>query len=303
MKSYLLFIFGVFMMGPGVALAGHEVGNGGNGVVCRNGSGAITTVQLLDYFQYEDKLPYDLGPKSWTYLQKVDFALTRLEKLDSTRATYFQKEANQFTSVTHWQDGPLQSIPDSGFVPVPANCSIQQMAVQHVNNDSQGKRYAVTNDLWNWLDDDGKAGLILHEVIYREEIRLGYTDSIKARYYNAVISSDQINTMTSDAYDDFAKMIFQPVQHAGFAQDKYTINVKVSTTTSLDLHSLLAFPGVDALTWYLIPDPPSWVNLAEDSGILTITPSAANVGSYSLTMVVREDSNGSLAGLTLVVEP
>ena len=41
------------------------------------------------------------------------------------------------------------------------------------------------------LDNNGKAGLILHELIYREAIEGGATESTAVRYFNSMLASNR----------------------------------------------------------------------------------------------------------------
>src|SRR5450432_3077511 len=97
--------------------------------------------------------------------------------------------------------GPLQGISDHGYIPVPPGCRIEQLAIQLKDDDGDGKRYLIDEDYWKGLDNDHRAGLILHEITYREAISLGAKDSIKTRYYTALISSLKPEEMSVDEYE------------------------------------------------------------------------------------------------------
>jgi hypothetical protein len=267
------------------AFAGGEVGNGGNTVVCFGVFDTISSTELLDYYQYADTLPYDLGPAFTNFNDKVKFVLNRLSRLDPERAKNYQIEASQFVQVTRWVNGSIPQVPDSGFVPVPKDCSIEQTAIQYPANRSDGTRYTVTDDIWDRLDENNKAGLILHEIVYREEIRLGYTDSEKARYYNAVISSDQINTMDQNTYNNFSSITFEPVQGVSFNQEDITLSASGNATSSINMNTYLAYAGTEPLSWYLVPDPAKGIAIDINTGVLTITGAT---GTYNYMLVVRE---------------
>ncbi len=55
------------------------------------------------------------------------------------------------------------------------------------------KRYFINQDLWDQLDNDNRAGLLLHEFIYRE---LRTPTSVKVRCYNSIISSNLLNQIS-----------------------------------------------------------------------------------------------------------
>jgi len=73
---------------------------------------------------------------------------------------------------------------DFGQVTFPPGCGPEQIAVQQTPQFPESKTFTVDKTLWDLLDNDSKAGLILHEVIYQEGIRLGHKDSVDARYFN-----------------------------------------------------------------------------------------------------------------------
>jgi hypothetical protein len=155
---------------------GYEAGNGGNVVVCRDGEGVIESVELLDYYEGRElssKLHPALGPNSLTQIEKARYALQRLRRLDGARADGYQASAEKFFAEAAFvKNQILPDTKDYGYVPLPANCKIEQIAVQHTVVD--GKRYHINQDLWNLLTADHQAGLILHEVIYHDALGQGH---------------------------------------------------------------------------------------------------------------------------------
>jgi hypothetical protein len=64
------------------------------------------------------------------------------------------------------------------------------------------KRFSIQRQLWAQLSHDDRAGLVLHEIIYREAIEKGHKDSRMARYLNALVGSQQLDHFTQAQYDD-----------------------------------------------------------------------------------------------------
>jgi hypothetical protein len=78
---------------------------------------------------------------------------------------------------------------------LPKNCELKQIAIQIRNPDLFDKRYVINQDLWNSLDTDNQAALVLHEIIYRMAIEQGASDSVGARLINSLIFSDTVSNL------------------------------------------------------------------------------------------------------------
>lgn len=174
-------------------LEGIHVGNGGDVVTCYGENGSITDIELLDY--YEANLLHgrtvDLGAPDLEIKDKIRIALARLEQLDPKRVQEYRILAEEFWSEVQFLEGiVLTDIPDSQHVALPANknCRIEQVAIQRQPTFPEDFRYIVSKDLWDRLDNTGKAGLILHEIFLNEAIGEDVQHSIGVRYLNALIS-------------------------------------------------------------------------------------------------------------------
>lgn len=187
---------------------GFETGNGGGGVVCRTPSGSVESVELFDVYEGRTlrRQGVDLGAVSLSVDEKVEMAMKRLERLSPLRAALYRQEYGTFFSETLFLKGSqLVLIPDADPVAMPAGCAIEQLAVQRVPLFPEDKRYVIDQDLWDRLDSDGKAGLILHELIYREAIQYGHTKSVFARYLNMKLLSNEIENVRTD--EDFYHLL------------------------------------------------------------------------------------------------
>ncbi len=88
------------------------------------------------------------------------------------------------------------------------SCEIRQVAYQLKEPDSfiGERRYYIKSKYWNRLDIRNKATLILHEVVYREAIRIGHK---KAKYSEAFVKRliDQSWQLDLIEYEKFIENI------------------------------------------------------------------------------------------------
>lgn len=197
-----------------MAERGNVVGNGGDVVFCPGEKG----ITLLDYFEAETlwQIKLDLGEGD--YRQKVINVLNRLQKISETRAKLYKKWFEEFEQNARFIPNIVfQDISDSSHVGIPHGCRIEQVAIQRTPQFDEDRRYLISKDIWDQLDEDSKAGLILHELIYREAINeFDHTNSIPSRYFNAKISSDQIeNWHQQDLYQIYLKLPFWNMRYQG----------------------------------------------------------------------------------------
>jgi hypothetical protein len=166
------------------------VGNGGFVTNCLEDGARMTKV--LDYVEAKDRgIEIDLGPANLNYQQKIDHVLNRFAKMDSMRATMYRQWATEFKFEMK-EVGELGPLADTGSVGVPKGCQkpFAVIAQKGVTELFPGdKRYLVIIDEWNKLNDTAKAGLILHELAYRDLLQHGWGNSPNARYLNSIMSS------------------------------------------------------------------------------------------------------------------
>lgn len=209
MKTTTLTILGAILLWTSICPAGNEGGHGGHTVVCRDAGGKVTPILLLDFYEAEQlwDIHHDLGPAG-DYQSKVQLALERLKRLDPVRSAQYSKWADSFSSEAKWIKGAtLVDIPDSKHLFFAKGCKVEQTINQSEPRFAEDHRYLIDAELWDLLDEDGKAGLILHEVIYREGIASGQTDSRGARYLNVQITSSEFESFTQKEYLDRLKRV------------------------------------------------------------------------------------------------
>jgi hypothetical protein len=195
MKSAL--IAGVLLFSTTSFAAGIGAGNGGQGIICKNGQGTIISVQVADYYEGLSTMPgtaLDLGPATQSYMDIVKYVLARLSQIDPVAASRYLDRAQRFESELMFTTTPLSPI-DDAHDPVEAQpgCSLAQFALQNYPVKPLQSKYIVDQNIWDGADAIAKAGLVLHEVIYTDALEDGQTTSDNTRYFNYLISSNRIS--------------------------------------------------------------------------------------------------------------
>ncbi|MGE9744454.1 hypothetical protein [Bdellovibrio bacteriovorus] len=221
---------------------GDWVGNGGNVISCGD------SLRLLDYYEAEEQrgIALDLGNESMSFQQKVYYVLHRLENVNPTRAKMYKKWFHTFDAETQWFFiGKFLPIRDSGVVIIPEVCNIQQIAIQRPTALIMpgDQRYVIDVRLFERLSEADKAGLILHELIYREAIESGFTSSPGVRYFNQVVSSSLMKNFDSRMMLDLVRTAgLKHVDYHGYAvgleaaQYHEDGNLKTAMVWSGELH-------------------------------------------------------------------
>lgn len=228
----------LLLLGATTSFAGNVRGNGGGGIVCRN-NGAITSVTTLDVYEAAFReINLDFGPEQSTPLGYVNFVLDRLKRLDPQAAESYRALANKFFDADTSRFKPGITLPfteDTGPVAPPVGCALEQIVLQMKPAVPEDRLFTVNKDLFDRLDSQNKAALILHEVIYHELIPLRgvsygtplHPNSFYARYYNETILSQRISEMTPEEYiSKFGQDITTPDNDKGCIMSKaaHTVN-------------------------------------------------------------------------------
>ncbi|KYG63657.1 hypothetical protein AZI86_12565 [Bdellovibrio bacteriovorus] len=179
---------------------GGTVGNGGDVVVCP----ALNTVLLLDIYE-ADKLrgfKLSLGSSELTVKQKIQIAIARLKRLDPVRASTVDYNANTFFKEAKFISGiALRDVEDSLEPFLPAGCHKEQIAIQNAKVVPEDPFYVVNAELWEKLDNDNQAALVIHEAIFRAA--RGTWSSSLVRLLNSAAFSDRFDNLPVGAYYKF----------------------------------------------------------------------------------------------------
>jgi hypothetical protein len=192
-KYNLLAVFTVFLLAKLALAGGSSVGNGGNTIVCADANGQIKSVELLDFYEARIKrgITPDLGDDSLSVDDKVKLALNRLALVDKYVADMVTYQYGLFNTDSVFLPGiHLVTVDDSDHLFVPAGCRQEQTAIQKAPEFPGDKLYNIDQDLWNHMDANNRAGLILHEIFYHMAIEFAKPDnSIGVRFFVSSIAS------------------------------------------------------------------------------------------------------------------
>ena len=194
-----------------------QVGNGGDAVVCSDGS-----ITLLDSFEatYKAGLTIDIDKvaESQTLRAMVNVAVKRLSSRDKYMAKKLRKYANEMVSdfenfnLFHANEDRFRGssvyigrdivaeINDSYHRTLPEGCEVRQMVSQLKPRRLRDNRYEFSLSLWEKLSLRDQAMTILHEAWYRIMIEDGAKDSIGTRYMNGLIASKEFEDYSFSDY-------------------------------------------------------------------------------------------------------
>lgn len=164
-------------------LEGKEA-HGGNAVVCNNADGSIKSVQLMDF--YEGRILYGLTipTTSEPYVHQYQTVAADLDRIQAQWTFGFHENAFRKIdqSIKLLPAGVrLKPVSDSKDILIPADCSVEQLALYIQNGSVQ-----VVSDFWNAMSETDKAGLVAHEALYAiDRVESDATDSVRARKVNA----------------------------------------------------------------------------------------------------------------------
>jgi len=183
------------------------IANGGDAVVCYDSSKKVKSAQILDYFELSrEGHEVQLGEEGLAVLEKVEIALIRFKRLSPLRAVTYTRAALEFLdrSIIIPEVG-VPDIADSGDIDLPSNCELRQVVVQI--SGAKHKKYLIDQTVWDLLDNENKAGMILHELIISNEgfsFKIDETNKTtkRQRVLNGLISADPLKEMSLEKFWD-----------------------------------------------------------------------------------------------------
>jgi hypothetical protein len=261
-KSILMSVAFLFLSSK--SFGGREVGNGGLIVSCLDVNGRTVSTELLDFYEsrFILRIPMrdDLrAVDTETLITKV---IRELFRLDPERALRLSKwRTSFFSEAAFLDDVNLTSTDDFDAVALPIGCSLKQAAIQKEPLFPEEKRYYLSKLLWDTLSAQDRAGLVLHELAYREAIGAGQTDSRRTRLFIAFLTSRLIQEGGQADYDDRVSRISLPSRlpvdspwlglsdpfmwriTSDMISRRGESSIIVSTDNSLDYDQSLSFKG------------------------------------------------------------
>lgn len=162
---------------PMALFAGGSDGGGGNGVVCYNPASPkeIVSVELLDFYEGKVLEGYEINERDGSYLDILEHVI---EKSASQEVKDYLKSYTNFNRGFKFLPPGvrLKPINDSSEIFIPDNCKVEQII-----NFQGPSRIFVVGDFWNLLSETHKAGLLLHEILWKTEREAGVKNSARAR--------------------------------------------------------------------------------------------------------------------------
>jgi hypothetical protein len=204
------FLITLFLIGSSALAQGRggRVGNGGDAVVCYSNSSKtmITSIDLLDYWEQKTK-EINFGYDAFTVDQNIKLFIQRLSSIDPMLAQSTATIANSIAANINLflkNQNDLPEIEDANPQTIPSekNCYIEQFAIQWRNLMTQERRFYISERLYNDSKTSNvtRAGLILHEALYRQAVLNGAENSDGVRAFNYAVASDLVNHSSLDNY-------------------------------------------------------------------------------------------------------
>lgn len=195
MKS---FIFFVMLTASFSLIAGDKVGNGGDVIVCPDQKTVI-----LDLYQGKVDWDFEMVERTGSRAEIIHETMKEFSDVDPFIADKILRRAMEINNelgikgskLVKLTKNALVNISDEGVAELPVGCKIVQAATQIQTPFPGEVKFTFQKDLWDSLEADVQASLILHEVIYEHMISVGETASRSTRYLNAALHSGHINSV------------------------------------------------------------------------------------------------------------
>jgi hypothetical protein len=298
--KYTAWVLGLIWLAP--VWAGDKVGNGGDGMLCVSADGS-RSYQVLDYFEALQKDPafrFSFAAATKDPYALVGDVIRELANFDRPRAAAYAAKLKRFPHEILQVDGPLEPVPDTGPITIPAGCSVFQLAIQRPPAFPTDKRYLVDKLLWARLDAVHQAGLILHEIVYGETLALGHETSETARAFNRAISAEGFSKMTAAEYRALVDRTFRSTEKVAFQKGAFDLLVRAGETVRLSLPPLLEHRYKRPLHWSVDESIPSWLELDAGRALLVgVAPATPERSEFNL--VVRLGRSMALAAIRVDV--
>ena len=193
--------FLLFLIPLSLFAQGHDIGNGGNGVVCYNNLSRtkIVSVDLFDYWEHGQVVHVpggiQLGGNTLSVHEKINIATSRLEYFDKKLANDVRTIALSMADNIERYLVTAEELPeinDANPRVLPMSpCFIEQFAVQWQDLKTGARRFAISKTFYEFSGTTNytRAGLLLHEALYRVAILRGAQNSDGVRYFNYLMAT------------------------------------------------------------------------------------------------------------------
>lgn len=199
------FIFWFTLLMPLATFANNRVGNGGDIIQCP------TKSQVLDLYESSEPLVKITESDEYLFAEKILVGLKLhapdLEKQYQNRLKSMRDEIELKSEIK------LINIKDSKnlFKPKDKKCKLLQIVVRKNLKSTHGKRFVIDQELWNALDAQNKAALLIHEIVYEHFFKLGMNDSVAAREFNRFMFEERFTKITKKEFWAFIASLKVPI--------------------------------------------------------------------------------------------
>jgi len=173
------------------------IGNGGDVLVCPE---RTPRVMLLDFVESRVLRKNSIvlwNPPGRSYLQKLEALNANIARRFPVLAAVIAKEVAFFEEKNvKERDIELEDINDSYHKLRLPGCHVEQIANQSIPLFDDDPWFLINMSLWEQLDEVDKAGLVLHEVLYRMGLRHGLEHSIGIRYLVSLLFQENLHKVS-----------------------------------------------------------------------------------------------------------
>ncbi|WP_295905860.1 hypothetical protein [uncultured Bdellovibrio sp.] len=163
MMKYLVLVCTLFIGLP--SFAQYVVRNGGYSVQCLN-----SPIKALEIAEGEAQGAQIHYSTKRFYLTKASDLIGRIAAVDMEKARKYLKWLGEWKSQIKWMAQLDQYSPhDQGKIKLPYTDCRLRVGIVQINETRFGvQQYWINPAVWNTMDEDQKAALVLHELIYRD---------------------------------------------------------------------------------------------------------------------------------------
>lgn len=188
---------------PGAARANKIIGNGGVVFLCDS----APRVRLVDFFEAEFIHYRALGkplltlsdPKGESYPLKVLDLLGRISRRFPGLSRALMKEFENFESHKWIEKDIYLGETNDDFIKVrPKGCKPLNIAIQQEPLFPRSPWFMIDQDLWDGLDERAKAGLVVHETLYRIGIMSSLDNSVGVRYLVGLLFANELDLISDE---------------------------------------------------------------------------------------------------------
>ncbi len=185
---------------------GSHVGNGGDLIVCRDlaNKDLVLKINVLDYYEGAVLRNWAVDEGSSEVMNKsidenLNILFEKLKIMGEFRVAEYKLAAQEFfqnnrfvknSLLTDVQDSDHSILPNG-----PGECKVEQLIIYKDNPSIGEKKYLINSDLWDKLNNFQRAGMVMHELIYKEFRSYGHTNSVMSRLLNSLVASNEIKNL------------------------------------------------------------------------------------------------------------